>query len=226
MRESLEEIGAKMGTDKSSARHDYLRFYEEFLARWRDEPIKFIEFGINTGASLRTWEAWFTKAEVIGVDIKPKWVAQEFERAKTIRGDCGDRAFLRKFAKKHRPFILLDDASHFWSHQIAAFEECFEYVEPGGFFIMEDLNTSFGVLRRDPFNDQRVDAFTYFSKLNTLVGGKGWMHPLRMVMPESEAQRELAPYIDYMAFYRDTLIIRKRQSKYLGPPKKAKTASK
>lgn len=208
--QALDDIGLEFGTDKSSKLHDYLRFYEFFLSPLRDQPLTFVELGINTGNSLRTWERYFTKAKIIGVDIKQKWVDQKFEKAKTVLGDCGDREFLTEFAKKHHPHIILDDASHFWSHQVAAFESMFPHILPGGYFIMEDLNTSFGVLRKPPFSDQRVDAFTYFSKLNVLVGGKGWMHPLRQVMPETKVQREMAEMIDWMAFYRDTLIVRKK----------------
>lgn len=211
-RKSLDEIGRTFGTDKSSIKHDYLRFYEEAFARWRDDELKFVELGINAGASIRTWETWFTQAEVVGVDVKRKWVEQSFSRARTVLGDCGDRKFLREFSALERPFILLDDASHFWSHQIASFEECFDNILPGGFFVMEDLNCSFGGLRRDPFADQWKDAYTYFSALNTFVVGKGADHPLRRLMPETPRARELAAWIDSMHFYRSTLIIKKRES--------------
>lgn len=213
---TLDQIGESFGTDKCNSKHDYLRFYESVLAPWRHEPIVFVELGINHGLSIRTWETWFTEAEVIGVDIKQKWVDLPFDRARTVLGDCGDRAFLSKFAEDTKPFVILDDASHFWSHQIAAFEECFEHIQPGGFHIVEDLNCCFGGLRRPPFSNQRVDAFTYFSKLNTYVVGKGRDHPLRRVMPESARARELGRWVDWMCFYRSTLVIRKRETAF-GP---------
>ncbi|MEM0949197.1 MAG: hypothetical protein AAGK37_17500 [Pseudomonadota bacterium] len=211
---SLDAIGETFNTDKSHVKHDYLRFYQMHLADWQHEKIKFVELGINEGGSIRTWETWFSNADIVGVDFREKWVNLEFDRARTVLGDCGDRKFLREFSAKERPFVLLDDASHSWSHQIACFEECFDNVIPGGFFIMEDLNCSFGNLRREPFSDQWTDAFTYFSRLNTYVCGKGQDHPLRRAMPESKRARELSVWVDWMCFYRSTVVIKKREKEF------------
>lgn len=209
-RPTLDSIGVKNDTDKSSKHHDYLRFYEQFVGRLRDEPITVVELGINKGGSLRTWEEYFTQATVIGVDIKEKWVNQGFARAKTILGDCGNSAFLSDLVQTYEPTVLLDDASHFWSHQVAAFEATFEHLQSGAYFIMEDVNTSFGGLRRKPYSDQRQDAFLYFSKLTTVVCGTGWQHPLRDVMPTTKRQTELAHLVDFIAFYPKTILIRRK----------------
>ena len=55
MRATLDEIGLKYGTDKSSSHHHYLPFYETFMAPLRDAPITLLEIGVYQGASLRTW---------------------------------------------------------------------------------------------------------------------------------------------------------------------------
>lgn len=209
VRKTLDQIGLDQGTDKSSSHHDYLRFYELFLSGLRDEEFTLIELGINKGGSLRTWEEYFPAARVVGIDVKPKWVDQDFDRAETLLGDCGNAPFLSDLTKRLHPSVIIDDASHFWSHQITAFEANFEHLHSGAYFIMEDLNTSFDGLRREPFNDRIQDAFMYFSQLNTLNCGQNWSHPYHQVMPPTKRQRELSRLIDFMAFFPATLIIKK-----------------
>ncbi len=60
-RSTLNEIGAKYGTDKVEASghkwfsSTYMDRYSLYFEPIRDMPIKFLEIGILNGASLRTW---------------------------------------------------------------------------------------------------------------------------------------------------------------------------
>ncbi len=210
-RRSLESLGVKFGTDKSSLLHGYLDFYEQFFLPWRREKICLMEFGISKGASLATWEAWFTRAEIIGVDIQQRFVSQKFRRAKTVRGDCSNRDFLRDITRKFQPTIIIDDASHRWSHQVASFEACFPEMKAGGYFVVEDLETSFGELRDCPlgYDDQGADAFQYFSQLNNMLVGNREDHPDLKLPEYRETQARLVEQIEFMVFHKGTLLIRK-----------------
>ncbi|MGX7872042.1 hypothetical protein ACVDG5_003300 [Mesorhizobium sp. ORM6] len=43
------------------------------------------------------------------------------------------------------PFdVIVDDGSHVWTHQILTFQKLIGTVTPGGFYIVEDLDTSYG----------------------------------------------------------------------------------
>jgi RHS repeat-associated protein len=77
---TLDEIGLKFGTDKSSIYHNYLSFYERFFERYRDEPIKLLEIGVAGGASLAMWNEYFPQALIVGADIDPELsVTQTFD---------------------------------------------------------------------------------------------------------------------------------------------------
>jgi hypothetical protein len=39
--------------------------------------------------------------------------------------------------------VIIDDASHFWSHQIIGFRTMFPQLPPNGVYIVEDIHTSF-----------------------------------------------------------------------------------
>ena len=45
---ALNAIGLQHNTDKSSRKHDYLRFYEFFLAPFKDQEFVLLELGVGT----------------------------------------------------------------------------------------------------------------------------------------------------------------------------------
>src|SRR6266576_2946332 len=67
----LDWMGIAEGTDKSSLGGDYLRHYEERFGKLRDAELNLIEIGVLDGASLRMWVKFFSKAQIVGVDINP-----------------------------------------------------------------------------------------------------------------------------------------------------------
>ena len=60
--DSLDSIGLRYGTDKSSLHHDYLDFYDRFLSPLRLEPICILEIGVWYGASLSMWAEYFPRS--------------------------------------------------------------------------------------------------------------------------------------------------------------------
>ncbi len=141
---SLDQIGLLTGTDKSSKHHGYLNFYDSLFGGLRDRPIKLLEIGVDRGASLHMWAHYFTKAHCVGIDISPSALNHVGSRIDIAIGDQSDLAFLEKVRKTYGPFdIIIDDGSHIWDHQIVSFEALFESVRPDGFYVIEDLQTSF-----------------------------------------------------------------------------------
>ena len=135
----LDVIGAVEGTDKSSAIHDYLRHYEALFLPFRDAAIAVIEIGVLNGASLRMWEQFFSRAELIGVDINPDARRHLSERVRIEIGSQADKQFLAMLCEKYRPTIVIDDGSHMADHVIATFEAVFPSLQPGGLYVAEDL---------------------------------------------------------------------------------------
>ncbi|MBU8542728.1 hypothetical protein ACFOEH_03390 [Roseomonas sp. CGMCC 1.13459] len=144
---SLNDIGLKYKTDKSSVHHDYLGFYESFLAGRRAEPIRILEVGVLNGASLRMWEEYFPAATVIGADIVP--ASRRFERGR-VRIEILDQSNieeLTQLAVRHGPFdLIIEDGSHMCEHQITSLRTLFPFVRNGGIYIVEDLQTNYGAM--------------------------------------------------------------------------------
>ena len=140
----LDLIGIRLGTDKSRLRQDYLRHYERMMAGFRDRPITLLEIGIDQGASLRTWEIYFPRASIVGVDIMP--ATQRFARKNVVVeiGSQFDAAFLAGLAQKYAPDIVIDDGSHISEHQIFSFEHLFSCLKPGGLYVVEDIQRGAG----------------------------------------------------------------------------------
>ncbi len=203
----LNAIGLETGTDKSSKYHNYLVFYEQFFKSYRDNTFTLIEAGIGKGQSIKMWESYFPNANIIACDIN--YFPNIFKNASLFIGDASDQFFLHAILLANPPFIFVDDASHKWSHQILTFEEAFAFIEPGGFYICEDIHTSFGAMREKEYNDQALDAMTYFSQLASLCVNDAIpdSHPCQANI--NKRQVEIAKKIDFIIFRRHCVLIKK-----------------
>jgi len=213
----LDALSQRYGTDKSSKVHDYMRFYEFYFSRFKDDGFNFLELGVgpeaNKGKSLLTWRDYFKNAKIIGVDVRPDAKSVEADRIQIEIGDLGSIGFLSTLARKYPANkIVLDDASHRWSHQILSFELLFPTVDTGGLFVMEDVHTSFSPLNEKDkgYADCYEDAFTYFSRLTYLVCGRGNGHRSFQENRPSPMQMALARQIDSIVFYGKTILIVKK----------------
>lgn len=143
-RRTLDEIGLAHGTDKSSRIHDYLRVYDRTLAHLRDEDLQMLEIGVHKGSSLAMWAEYFPRARVVGFDLDPRCKRFETRRISVVVGNQGDPQAIDGLATTLDPMLVVDDGSHRWSHQIDTFRSLWPVVRPGGYFIVEDIHTSFG----------------------------------------------------------------------------------
>ena len=140
---TLDELGIKHGTDKSSRHHDYLRKIEPFVADWRRLPMTMLEIGVKRGASIRMWRDYFRMATIVGIDKNPDSMIADEGRIITL---CMEAQKLKRRAdlppmKDFAPFrLIVDDGSHKWDHQLHAFEVLWPYLETDGIYIIEDLH--------------------------------------------------------------------------------------
>ncbi|MFI3156757.1 MAG: hypothetical protein QX199_11435 [Methylococcaceae bacterium] len=214
---SLDNIGKKFGTDKSSELHDYLRHYEELLRGFSGKPFTLVELGVgptnNMGKSLLTWHEYFPKATVVGVDIRADAIEVQKEGILIEIGDCGNEEFLDYIGRKYTPHVVIDDASHKWSHQILSFEHLFPHIQQGGIFIVEDLETSFTPWReRKAHPDHFEDAVNYYSRLAVLTVGDNKDHASFRNSSPSVRQSRLAAAIDWMRMSKGLLAIKKKEA--------------
>jgi hypothetical protein len=213
-RMQLDELAKAHGTDKSSLRHDYMRFYEFFIRDLKNKEFTLLELGVgpkeNKGKSLATWRDYFPKAQIVGVDIRADAKEVEGERVRIEIGDCSDAAFVSRLASKYKPAVIIDDASHRWSHQISALEGLFQCLMPAGIFIVEDLHTSFLPYRDRAYGDSPEDTISYLARLAYLVSGNGAKHPALGEKIQEQAIATIARGTDAISFYRRTALLAKR----------------
>lgn len=143
---SLDEIGLKYGTDKSSNGHNYLKYYDQFFSAIRQNNLTILEIGVWEGASLKMWEEYFSFAQIIGADIDEK-KQYESERISTVIADQGSVGALvllgEELINSNGVDIIIDDGSHEAEHQILSFETLFPYLNSGGYYCSEDLLCNF-----------------------------------------------------------------------------------
>lgn len=167
----LDKIGCDRGTDKCSDFHNYLNKYEVFLSKYKSKDVKVLELGIQNGKSLQMWSEYFTKGFVYGVDIDEKCKKYESENTKVIIQDLSDEDGLDSLAQL-KCNIVIDDASHMWSHQIKSICHILPEMPSGGVFIMEDLETSFPSYRNHMVDDATISAFDFCNALSKIACGR------------------------------------------------------
>ena len=132
--ETLDEIGLKHKTDKSSMTHCYLDNYEKYFSSWRDKEFVLLELGVAGSASIKTWREYFPKAKVYGIDINPDCAGEGI-----FIGSQVDGIFLQKVLDEiGTPDIIIDDASHYGPFTIETFKLLFKKISPTGYYIVED----------------------------------------------------------------------------------------
>lgn len=220
---SLNDIGSFHNTDKASTPrvengkgHDYLRKYEFFFKKIKNNKsnIKFLELGIgpdwNMGASANTWLEYFDENgfELIIADNKQSSKKFIDPRTSIYVGDLGDDKFISQF-KKDKYDIIIDDASHLWSHQINCFLQLFNCVNEGGIYIIEDIHTSFGKLR-EKYNDNKEDTYSFLVNLSGSLVGSGKHHnTIKERRPFSKYKNHVEQ-IDSICFIEHSCIICKK----------------
>src|ERR1700722_7591945 len=108
----LDELGILGGTDKCSLCHDYLRHYQRILLPLRDAVINVVEIGVDRGGSLRMWAAFFSRATLVGIDIRPQCRQYAGDRQIIEIGSQEDPDFLNNIGIQYSPTLVIDDGSH------------------------------------------------------------------------------------------------------------------
>jgi hypothetical protein len=164
----LDQLGIKHNTDKASRTrvrdlsidvdkrppgHNFLVRYEHFLQSLTHKAdLKMLELGAgpdwNIGASAQMWADYFPNCKEIHIaEIRPAGLEIRTDRIHPRIGDISDPHFLDELGETQWDFIL-DDCSHRWDHQIIALATLISSVNHGGIYILEDIQTSFGDLRK------------------------------------------------------------------------------
>jgi hypothetical protein len=139
LRQIWQELADKgHGTDKGSA-HSYLPVYEKLFAPYRDQPIRLLEIGVDRGYSLEMWRAYFTHAEIVGLDIA---APIEVPGVTVLQGDSTDQTVAEEIGDFD---IIIDDGSHGWQDQMRTFQLFDGNLSFSGLYVIEDIASEEGL---------------------------------------------------------------------------------
>jgi tetratricopeptide (TPR) repeat protein len=207
---SMLQYGQLYNTDKVT-HHEYHKYYEPVLKPFYNSYGSIVEIGLGTGVSLPMWKNLFKYAHIYGVD-------KEYENRgddrhtiyKADQSNVNDLNNLKKSLTDKNVFFINDDGSHIPEHQLLSFNTLFPIVAEGGFYIIEDIETSYWT---------RGECYGY--KTNY-----GYKHPNSMIEIFKEAadiiNREFIvdktrlsnkiqhyDYIESITFARNCIIVKK-----------------
>jgi hypothetical protein len=139
------------GHTKGPVVHKWLNYfdvYHRYFEKYRDKPVHFLEIGVQSGGSMKMWQAYFTHpdARFYGIEINPyaKALYDCLPRVQIFTGSQSDRAFLQSVITAIPKLdIVLDDGGHSMSMQITSFEELYDHVQPHGIYMVEYVATSY-----------------------------------------------------------------------------------
>jgi len=203
----LEELGAKYRPTKRL--HNYLVYYWAHFRDIRHQVRSVLEIGLETDRSMRMWEEFFPRAEIIGVDIDPKCRNFEGDRRRVFIGDQSDQTFLERVSREvtHGFDVVIDDGSHLVRHQIASFEFLFPKMSSHGIYVIEDT----GACVQD-FNLATVNAMKKL--VNSIMYWPRGFPPEKWtnLATFGDEARWIDSHIVGIAFYRWMVVILKGQN--------------
>lgn len=209
---SLDSIGLRYGTDKASTFHNYLCKYELFLKSYKNKKFILLELGVLDGSSLKMWEDYFPDADIYGVDIDERCKKAEGGRRKVLIKDISYEESLEEL-KDLKPAIIINDASHNWSHQIKSMHCLIPILPSGGLFIMEDLETSFAGYRNAGFDDSCISTYEVCEQIARIVCGNEVIRKEKSKATVWELKTEIeniASAIEMISFIHGSCIMVKR----------------
>ena len=157
MQDDLTKLANLHGVDRidatdKAAGHSYTQHYHYHFSYMRSQKVRLLEIGIGGyenpnlgGSSLRMWKDYFPLGQIVGLDYYPKPGVAE-DRIKTYAGSQASPLVIAEVLNgiEGKEFdIIIDDGSHRPEHVIATFWMLFQHVSPNGWYVIEDVQTSY-----------------------------------------------------------------------------------
>jgi hypothetical protein len=213
-KKNLSKTFFYVGSDKY---YNYKEVYDILECLLDKKKVKnILEIGIGGhnipfggGQSLCALNLFYSRSKIFAVDIVDKSFLDN-GRIKTFVGDQSDTDFLNKFADKYGPFdLIIDDGSHFVTHQKKTFNTLFDHLNDGGVYICEDCGSSYlSSFEGDPELSEDNNMITYFSKLTHAVN-------LEYLTKEKLFFFDNFKTMSKIFFFNKAVLIQKKLKKYI-----------
>ncbi len=146
----------KINQNKSLKTHNYGVFYEKYFQNFKNKDLKILELGSHEGKGLAAFYYFFPHSSFLGANINPFQMKFCSRRIEEIYIDVSSKKILQNFSKyTDQNFdIIIDDASHNLKDILITLPILFKKLNPGGFYVIEDIN-QFEVFRNlNPTNEK------------------------------------------------------------------------
>jgi hypothetical protein len=125
----------------------YAEFYDLWFDKKKYTAKNICEVGVLDGKSLHCYYDYFPNSKILGLDIFDKTHLNN-ERINTKIIDQSSESDLTNFVNEcvsqNLYFdIIIDDGSHDILHQQLTFGHLFKLVKPNGYYIIEDMGSSY-----------------------------------------------------------------------------------
>ena len=122
--------------------HGYSKFYEDYFKIIKNKKLNILEIGSFYGNASAALYFYFQKANIFSADIFSDLFSYSSERIKNFYVDSSKETSIEKhIIKLNQSFdIIIEDASHSFKDQIISLFMLFHKLNPGGIFIVEELD--------------------------------------------------------------------------------------
>ena len=206
----LKYLAIKFKTDKI-LNHNYIEIYNNYMSQNRLKNVSLFEIGIGGydnenkgGNSLRMWKNFFPFGKIFAIDIYNKKFIEE-KRIKVFQGSQIDKVFLDSiFSTIGKVDYIIDDGSHVSNHVIQTFKYLFKYLKNGGYYFIEDTQTSYWPrYGGSSFDfDNKKSAINFFKKIIDKINYKEFDNPF--FLPDFFSKN-----ITQIHFYHNMIVIKK-----------------
>lgn len=154
--------------------HGYIKFYERHFPQEVRGLI--VEFGVQNGYSIRFLAERFPDARIVGVDIlaqKSSWPVQDNISYRQL-DQSSESDIISLFNSIEAPSLIIDDGSHFPSHQSRCLKHGFAALGSGGIYVVEDIQSSLPdhYLYKEEYSGKNKPRGLFGSKPRTLLKNK------------------------------------------------------
>ena len=162
----LEKLFEIFNSDKGSSfqthdnkllkSHNYTIFYEKYFKNLNSNKLRILEIGSHEGKGLAAFYYFFKNSYFVGANINPFQMKFCSKKIEEIYIDVSSKKIIKNFSKYNdKNFdIIIDDASHNLRDIFITLPILFRKLNPGGYYIIEDIN-QFDVFKNlNPTNEK------------------------------------------------------------------------
>lgn len=111
-------------------------FYDDFLLKFYNKPINFMEIGVQSGGSIKLWKDYFhNESSIYGGDINYFY---PIDGVNCIYGNMYEYEQVTKFSDEYFDLII-DDGPHSFESFVLLIQRYFSKIKLSGSLIVEDV---------------------------------------------------------------------------------------